>query len=75
MTSVTKTVRLSGGSESSIEDAVSTVLARAAETIRDVQRFDIVEAGGSVASDGTVERYTVTLDIEFVVGDTAHLHG
>ena len=74
MTPITKTVRLHGGSTRSIEDAVSTVLARAAETIRDIQRFEVVTLGGTVADDGTPESYDVTLDIVFGVKDATH-HG
>ncbi len=75
MTSVTKTVRLNGGSSRSIEDAISTVLGRAAETIRDIQTFDVVKFGGTVAEDGTPQHFEVTLDITFGVKDSGHLHG
>jgi len=69
MTAVTKTVRLSGGSERSIEDAVSTVLARAAISIEDLASFEIVRSGGTVGSSGVPSSYTVTLDITFNVRD------
>ena len=72
MQSITKTIRLSGGSEHSIEDAVSTVLGRAALTISDIQSFDIVNAGGTVSPSGVPAEYTVTLDITFTVRESVH---
>ncbi len=69
MTAVTKTLRLSGGSERSIEDAISTVLARAATSIEDLVTFDIVRVGGTVDSSGVPASYEVTLDITFGVRD------
>ena len=70
MTAVTKTVRLSGGSERSIEDAISTVLARAAVSIEDLATFEIVRMGGTVGSSGIPATYEVTLDLTFSVRDT-----
>ena len=69
MTAVTKTLRLSGGSERSIEDAISTVLARAATSIEDLVTFEIVRVGGTVDSSGVSATYEVTLDITFGVRD------
>lgn len=67
MNVVTKTVRLSGGSERSIEDAISTVLARAATSLEDIATFEVVTVGGSVGSSGVPASYDVTLDITFNV--------
>ncbi len=72
MQPITKTIRLSGSSEHSIEDAVSTVLGRAALTISDIQTFEIVKAGGTVSSSGVPAEYTVTLDITFTVRESVH---
>ncbi|MCP3976093.1 MAG: dodecin domain-containing protein [bacterium] len=69
MTAVTKTLRLSGGSERSIEDAISTVLARAATSIEDLSTFEIVRVGGTVDGSGVPATYEVTLDITFGVRD------
>ncbi len=65
--SISKTVRLSGGSSESIEDAIRTVLARAAVTIRDIERFDVVNVGGKVDGAGAPTDFRVTLDIVFKV--------
>lgn len=66
-TPVTKTLRLSGGSQRSIEDAISTVLARAAASVEDIIRFEIVHVGGTVDDAGVPSSYDVTLDIVFNV--------
>lgn len=74
MSSITKTIRLSGQAEGSIEDAVRTVLARAATTISDIQEFTIVKVGGIVDEAGSPELFTVTLDIKFGIKDPVE-HG
>lgn len=70
MSSITKTIRLSGKAGDSIEDAVRTVLARAATTISDIHKFEVVRVGGEVDSSGAPTVFTVTLDITFGIKDT-----
>lgn len=72
MQPVTKTVRLSGGSEGSIEDAIMVVLGRAALSITDIRSFEIIRTGGTVSESGVPAEYTVTLDITFVVREGIH---
>ncbi len=74
MSSITKTIRLSGKAGDSIEDAVRTVLARAATTISDIQEFRIVEVGGEVDPSGAPTLFTVTLDVTFGIKDPVE-HG
>lgn len=74
MSSITKTIRLSGKADGSIEDAVRTVLARAASTISDIQSFRVVRAGGEVDSSGAPTTFSVTLDITFGIKDPVE-HG
>ena len=74
MSSITKTIRLSGNAGGSIEDAVRTVLARAASTISDIQKFEIVEVGGVVDDAGAPTLFSVTLDITFGIKDPVE-HG
>jgi flavin-binding protein dodecin len=69
MSSITKTIRLSGQAADSIEDAVRTVLARAAATISDIQNFKIVKVGGTVDDSGVPTLFSVTLDITFGIKD------
>ncbi len=69
MSSITKTIRLSGKAGDSIEDAVRTVLARAASTVSDIQKFEIVKVGGEVDDSGAPTMFTVVLDITFGIKD------
>ncbi len=72
MTQITKTVRLSGSSPDSIEDAIRTVLARAAITIDEITRFEVVRVWGSVDEAGVPTEFSVTLDITFTVKESVH---
>lgn len=63
---VTKTVRLAAGG-ATIEEAITTILARAVATTRGVESFKIVEVAGSVDSAGVPSEYQVTIDVTFVV--------
>ena len=63
---VTKTIRLSAGG-AAIEEAISTVLARAAMTTQGIESFKIVEVAGKVDDAGVPSEYQVTIDVTFVV--------
>ena len=69
---ITKTVRLSGSSDRSIEDAISTVLGRAAVTTSDITKFVVVRVGGTVDESGVPSSFDVTLDITFEVREPTH---
>lgn len=71
---ITKTVRLTGSSPHSMEDAVRTVLARAATTISDITRWDMVRAGGRVDDSGAPTEFEVTVDVTFGIRDSVE-HG
>ena len=71
---ITKTVRVSGSSPRSIEDAITSILGRAAETLEDIKSFKVIEVEGVVDRSGAPAEYTVTLDIRFVVKETAAEH-
>lgn len=74
MSQIIKTVRLTGSSPASIEDAVRTVLARAATTISDITRWEMVRAGGHVDESGVPTEFEVTIDITFAIRDSVD-HG
>ncbi len=74
MSSITKTIRLSGQAGESIEDAVRTVLARAATTISDIHHFEVVRVGGEVDDSGAPTVFSVTIDITFGIKDSVE-HG
>ena len=69
MSHITKTVTLSGSSPHSMEEAITGVLARAAETIEEVRSFTVESLGGTVDGSGLPE-FTVTLAITFVVRES-----
>lgn len=63
---VYKSLELTGSSPTSIEDAVSTALAKAHETVRNISWFTIIETRGHVV-DGKVAHWQVTLKIGFTL--------
>jgi flavin-binding protein dodecin len=63
---VYKTLELTGSSPSGVEDAVSTAIAKASETIRNMQWFEIVETRGHI-QDGKVAHWQVTIKVGFTL--------
>ena len=63
---VYKQLELTGSSNVSIEDAVSTAIAKAHETIRNIQWFTITETRGHVV-DGKVAHWQVSLKVGFTL--------
>lgn len=69
---VYKKIELTGSSETSIEDAVSNAVARAAKTVRNMRWFEVVETRGYI-EDGAVAYWQVTVKIGFTIDDEADL--
>ncbi len=65
---VYKVVELVGSSDKSIEDAVSTAIARAADTVRNLRWFEVMQTRGLI-EDGKVRYYQVTLKVGFTMED------
>lgn len=63
---VYKQLELVGSSPTSIEDAVNTAIAKANETVRNIQWFKVVETRGHV-SDGKVAHWQVTIKVGFTM--------
>ena len=61
-----KVLELPGSSTSGIEDAVSTAIAKAGETVRNMQWFEVVETRGHI-QDGKVAHWQVTVKIGFTL--------
>ena len=55
-----KVIELVGSSETSIEDAISSAITRANETIRHLRWFEVVQTRGHV-ENGKISHYQVTL--------------
>jgi flavin-binding protein dodecin len=63
---VYKILELTGSSPTSIEDAVNTAIAKAGETVRNLQWFEVVETRGHI-EDGKVAHWQVTLKVGFTL--------
>ncbi len=63
---VYKIVELVGSSEKSIEDAIATAVTRAAETVRNLRWFEVVQSRGQI-ENGKVRFYQVTLKVGFTM--------
>jgi hypothetical protein len=63
---VYKSLELTGSSTIGIEDAVSKAIAKASETLRNIQWFNVVETRGHV-KDGKVAHWQVTIKIGFTL--------
>ena len=63
---VYKQIELTGSSPQSIEDAISNAIAKAAETVRNIQWFNVIETRGHVI-DGKVAHWQVTIKLGFTM--------
>ena len=63
---VYKLIELTGSSTQSIDDAVRTAIAKASESVRNIQWFNIVETRGHV-HEGKVAHWQVTLKVGFTL--------
>ena len=66
MDHVYKSIELTGSSTTSIEDAISKAIAKASESLRNIQWFNVVETRGHV-KDGKVAHWQVTVKIGFTL--------
>lgn len=67
---VYKLLELTGSSSTGIEDAIRRAIAKAHETVRNIQRFEVTETRGHVR-DGEVAHWQATLKIGFTLEDRA----
>jgi flavin-binding protein dodecin len=61
-----KKIQLVGTSSESCSAAAANAITKAAESIRNMSWFEVVEQRGSI-SDGKINQYQVTVDIGFRV--------
>lgn len=64
MSNTYKQIEIVGSSTTSMEDAISSAIAKASETIRDIRWFEVVETRGHV-SDGKVAYWQVAVKLGF----------
>lgn len=65
---VYKSIELVGSSSASIEDAVSTAIAKAAQTVRNLRWFQVIETRGHIEG-ARVAHWQVTLKVGFTLED------
>ena len=65
---VYKHIELTGSSTKSIEDAVSTAIAKASQSLRNIHWFQVVETRGHV-ENGKVAHWQVTIKVGFTLED------
>ena len=63
---VYKSLELTGSSKIGIEDAVGKAIAKASETLRNIQWFNVTETRGHV-QDGKVAHWQVTVKVGFTL--------
>ncbi len=68
---VEKTIELTGLSSTSIEDAVSLAVSRAAVTISGIYEVQVSDIT-AVVEDGTVARWKVRIKATFPIKDSIH---
>lgn len=67
MEHVYKTIEITGSSTTDINDAIRIAVAKAAETVRNIDWFEVVEIRGHVA-EGAVDYMQVTIKLGFRIG-------
>jgi dodecin len=63
---VYKTIELTGTSSESIEDAVQRAVTTAAESVRHLRWFEVLETRGEIR-DGKIQRWQVVVKIAFTL--------
>ena len=67
---VYKKIELTGSSTESIEDAVQNAVQRAAQTVRNMRWFEVIETRGYI-EEGSSAYWQVTVKIGFTIDDKA----
>lgn len=67
---VYKVIELAGSSEVSIEDAIQTAISRAAQTLKHLRWFEVLQTRGHL-EDGKVRHFQVVLKVGFTLEDAA----
>ena len=63
---VYKRIELTGSSTKNIEDAVSTAIAKASKSVRNIDWFEVIETRGHV-ENGKVAHWQVTIKVGFTL--------
>ena len=65
---VYKYIELTGSSTESIEDAISTAIAKASTSVRNIQWFEVIQTRGHI-ENGKVAHWQVTIKLGFTLED------
>jgi flavin-binding protein dodecin len=65
-----RVIELAGTSDKSIEDAVSSAIARANKTIRNLRWFELIQTRGHI-ENGKIAHFQVTLKVGFTMEGAA----
>jgi flavin-binding protein dodecin len=68
---VYKIIELAGTSESSVEDAIQTAIARASRTLKNLRWFEVAQVRGHVEG-GRVKHYQVVMKVGFTLDEGGH---
>ena len=65
---VYKSIEVTGSSSSGVKEAIDRAIAKASETVRNLDWFEVLDIRGHI-EDGKVAHYQVTLKIGFRLDD------
>jgi flavin-binding protein dodecin len=66
---VYKSVEITGSSPDGVSQAIETAIAKASQTLRHLDWFEVVGVRGHIGEDGSVAHYQVTLKVGFRLDD------
>ena len=66
---VYKSVEITGSSPAGVTEAIERAIAKASETLRHLDWFEVITVRGHIGDDGTVAHYQVTLKVGFRLED------
>jgi flavin-binding protein dodecin len=65
---VYKVIELAGSSEKSIDEAIRNAVTRAAQTVRNMRWFEVIDTRGHI-ENGKVAHFQVTVKVGFTLDD------
>ena len=66
---VYKSVEITGSSPAGVTEAIDRAIAKASETLRNLDWFEVVAVRGQISDEGRVAHYQVTLKVGFRLED------
>jgi flavin-binding protein dodecin len=62
---VYKSVEITGSSPDGVDQAIERAIAKASETLRNLDWFELISVRGQIGDDGRIAHYQATLKIGF----------